>query len=66
MFTVAMWAMIPMNEKKGGLRQMMFMNGLKSHEYYLGLFLGDILLYTGPAIIMSLCLLIIDDIMHHD
>ena len=66
MFTVSIWATIPMSEKKGGLRQMMFMNGLRSHEYYIGLFMGDILLYLGPAIIISLALLPVDEIMRNE
>ena len=66
MFTVSMWATIPMTEKKGGLRQMMFMNGLRSHEYYIGLFMGDILLYLGPAIIISLALIPVDEIMRNE
>ena len=61
--TSGMYTTIPMAEKKGGLRQMMFMNGLKSHEYFLGLFLGDMLLFTLPAIVISLALIPVGQIM---
>ena len=45
---------------------MMFMNGLRSFEYYIGLFMGDILLYLGPAIVISLALIPVEEIMRND
>lgn len=45
---------------------MMSMSGLSSLEYYLGLFFADITLFSGPAIIISLALLAVPQIMVQD
>lgn len=42
---------------------MMHMNGLTSLQYYAGLFLSDIVMYTGPAVIISIALIFFEDIM---
>mmetsp|Transcript_4750 Transcript_4750/g.5791 ORF Transcript_4750/g.5791 Transcript_4750/m.5791 type:complete len:214 (-) Transcript_4750:197-838(-) len=52
-----------MDEKANGLRQMMHMSGISSFEYYLGLFLGDMTLFSLPAIVTSLALLPVPQIM---
>lgn len=36
---------------------MMHMSGVSSIEYYLGLFMGDMTLFTLPAVVISLALL---------
>ena len=56
-FTVGLYSSVPMLEKKGGLRQMMHMNGLTSYQYFSGLFMGDIMLFTAPSILISFVLL---------
>ena len=61
--TAGMYAFIPMNEKKHGLRQMMHMSGLNSFEYFGGLFIGDILLFTAPAVVISIALIFFPQIM---
>ena len=63
MFTAGMYAFIPMSEKKNGLRQMMHMSGLNSFEYFGGLFVGDIFLFTMPAIVISIALIGFPQIM---
>ena len=55
--TAGLYGFIPMTEKKGGLRQMMHMSGLTSFQYYAGLFLGDIILFIGPGVVISLALI---------
>jgi len=42
---------------------MMHMSGLSSLEYYLGLILGDICLFTVPAVVISLVLIAVPQIM---
>ena len=56
-FTSGLYSTVPMFEKKNGLRQMMHMSGVSSIEYYLGLFMGDMTLFTLPAVVISLALL---------
>jgi hypothetical protein len=55
--TAGLYGFIPMEEKKGGLRQMMHMSGLTSFQYYAGLFLGDFILFFGPAVVISIALI---------
>ena len=62
-FTSGLFSTVPMFEKANGLRQMMHMSGVSSIEYYLGLFLGDMTLFTMPAGIISLALLAVPQIM---
>ena len=45
---MSIYAFVPMTEKKGGLRQMMHMTGLRSYEYFTGLLLADTALFTIP------------------
>ena len=45
---------------------MMHMSGLTEVEYYLGLFLGDITLFAMPAVVLSLCLFAVPEIMNAD
>ena len=52
-----------MEEKKGGLRQMMHMSGLTSFQYYAGLFLGDFVLFFGPAVVISIALIPFEEVM---
>lgn len=42
---------------------MMHMSGVSSIEYYLGLFMGDMTLFTLPAVVISLALLAVPQIM---
>jgi len=65
-FTAGLYAFVPMTEKKGGLRQMMHMSGLSSFQYFLGLWLGDMTLFFGPAVVLSLALLGFPEIMVQD
>lgn len=62
-FSAGLFAAVPMVEKKGGLRQMMHMSGLTSVQYFSGLFLGDLLLFTVPAVVITLALLGFEQIM---
>lgn len=64
--TAGMYAFVPMFEKKHGLRQMMYMSGLNSLEYFGGLFIGDILLFIAPAIVISIVLIFVPEIMVQD
>jgi hypothetical protein len=59
-FTGGLYAFMPMTEKKGGLRQMMHMSGLTSFQYYAGLFLADILIFTAPSLILCIGLVPFD------
>ena len=61
--TASLYSMVPMFEKKAGLRQMMHMSGLSSFQYFLGLFLGDILLFVCPAAVISIALIGFEEIM---
>ena len=58
-----MYAFVPMEEKKLGLRQMMHMTGLNSIEYFGGLFLGDMSLFMIPACVISIALIFFEQIM---
>ena len=42
---------------------MMHMSGLTSFQYYAGLFLGDLILFSGPAVVISLALIPFEEIM---
>jgi len=42
---------------------MMHMCGLTSFQYYAGLFLGDFILFFGPAVLISLALIPVEEIM---
>ena len=66
LFTAGMFAFIPMTEKKHGLRQMMHMSGLNSFEYFGGLFIGDILLFIAPAVVISIALVFFPQVMVQD
>lgn len=52
-----------MVEKKAGLRQMMNMSGLTSIEYFTGLMLGDLTIYSIPCTILSILIYFLPQIM---
>ena len=62
-FTAGMAAVLPMQEKKGGLRHMMYLFGLNSFEYFLGMAIADWIIVAVPATIASALLLAFDEIM---
>lgn len=62
-FTAGMQAMVPMQEKKGGLRHMMHLLGLNSFQYFLGLNIADFIICLFPVTLASLILLGFGDIM---
>ena len=62
-FTAGMSAVLPMQEKKGGLRHMMHLFGLNSFEYFLGMAIADWIIVTVPATIACILLLAFDEIM---
>jgi len=49
--------MVPMQEKKGGLRHMMHLLGLNSFQYFLGLNIADFIICLFPVTLASLILL---------
>jgi|Transcript_37574 hypothetical protein len=65
-FTAGMSAMLPMEERKGGLRHMMHLFGLNSFQYFFGMVLGDLCIVLIPSVVCSFILLILDDIMSRD
>ena len=62
-FTAGLYGTIPLFEKKNGLRQMMHMSGLTSLQYFGGLFIGDLSLFTATAVVISVALTLFDQIM---
>lgn len=61
--TAGMTAVLPLKEKKGGLRHMMKLFGLNSFEYWFGMFMADLVIVLIPATVFSLGLLIDDFLM---
>ena len=55
-FTAGSSAVIPMIEKKGGLRHMMHLFGLSSKEYWIGMKAADLLIALLPGIATTLTL----------
>ena len=62
-FTAGISAVLPMKEKKGGLRHMMHLFGLSSFEYWLGMAIADWIICAVPGTIASVLLLCFDEIM---
>lgn len=62
-FTAGMSAILPMEERKGGLRHMMHLFGLNSFQYWLGMALADLVIVLIPAAICSVLLLFFSEIM---
>ena len=65
-FTAGMSAIVPMEERKGGLRHMMHLFGLNSLEYFIGMAFADLLIVFIPPAFCSIILLIFDDIMANE
>ena len=51
-----LYAYLPLADKAGGLRQMMFICGLSSTEYFTGLLCADMIIFNVPNVVIS-CLL---------
>lgn len=47
------FAFNPLNDKKMGLRQMMFMSGLNSFEYWTGLWMADMIILAIPNLVFT-------------
>ena len=62
-FTAGMSAIIPMEERKGGLRHMQHLFGLNSLEYFTGMFLGDAIISGISATIIAIILICYRDII---
>jgi len=62
-FTAGKSAILPMEERKVGLRHMMHLFGLNSFEYFFGLGLADLLINLAPALLCSIILLAFDEVM---
>ena len=62
-FTAGMTAVVPMQEKKGGLRHMMYLLGLNSFQYFFGMAIADFIICLIPNVIACLILLCFDEIM---
>jgi len=58
--TAGLPAVIPMKEKKGGLRHMMHLFGLNSFQYFFGMAIADLIIVLIPATLASTGLLIFD------
>lgn len=57
------FAFNPLNDKKMGLRQMMFMSGLNSFEYWTGLWMADMLILAIPNLVFTAIMPIFEMIM---
>ena len=57
-FTAGSSAVIPMVEKKGGLRHMMHLFGLKPWQYWIGMKVADLIIALFPGIVASLMLIL--------
>lgn len=55
--TAGMAAVLPLKEKKGGLRHMMKLFGLNSFEYWFGMLLADFIIVMVPATVATIGLL---------
>lgn len=62
-FTAGSSAVVPMTEKKGGLRHMMHLNGLNSTQYWIGMKTADIIIALFPATITCILLWLTFDII---
>lgn len=57
------FAFNPLNDKKMGLRQMMFMSGLNSFEYWSGLWMADMLVLAIPNLVFTAIMPLFETIM---
>jgi hypothetical protein len=64
--TAGMAAVLPLKEKKGGLRHMMKLFGLNSFEYWFGMLIADFIIVLVPAIVASIALLMHDLLMERE
>ena len=64
--TAGMSAVLPLKEKKGGLRHMMKLFGLNSFEYWFGMFLADFVIMLVPASAATVVLLADDLLMDRE
>ena len=64
--TGGMSAMLPLQEKKGGLRHMMRLFGLNAFQYWFGMLLADFVIALIPTTVASGILLGFDMIMERD
>lgn len=64
--TAGMAAVLPLKEKKGGLRHMMKIFGLNSFEYWFGMLMADFVIILVPAITASIGLLTNDLLMDRE
>lgn len=58
-----LYCYLPLQDKAGGLRQMMFICGLSSTEYFTGLLLADMIIFNVPNVVISAILPIFPQIM---
>jgi hypothetical protein len=61
--TAGMAAVLPLKEKKGGLRHMMKLFGLNSFEYWFGMLMADFIIVLVPAVAATIGLLTNDLLM---
>lgn len=64
--TAGMAAVLPLKEKKGGLRHMMKLFGLNSFEYWFGMFMADFVIVLVPAVVAAVGLLTNDLLMERE
>lgn len=64
--TAGMSSVLPLQEKKGGLRHMMKLFGLSPFEYWFGMFLADLVIVLVPACAATIVLLVNDLIMERE
>ena len=57
------YAFTPLNDKSMGLRQMMFMSGLNSFEYWTGLLMADMCIQAIPNLVFTIIMPIFTQIM---
>lgn len=61
--TAGMSAVLPLKEKKGGLRHMMRLFGLGPFEYWFAMFVADFIIVLIPAFVASIALTGFDEIL---
>lgn len=62
-FTAGISAVLPLKEKKEGLRHMMYLFGLNSFQYFFGMLLADFIINLIPNVIACCLLFAFEDIM---
>ena len=65
-FSSTVFGFTPLQDKKMGLRQMMFMSGLNSFEYFSGMLMADFLILTIPNVVFTVLMPLFDMIMASD